>query len=95
MRSGQSAAVAFVIQNTGQTVWTPPQYSVRLTRSGRTALPQASVALNGPVPPGGVQALLFTVMCNGTGSINSYGAQIVGPNGNIGLPVTRTLICQP
>ena len=92
MQSGQTLPVVVEATNNGNTTWQPGQYVVALTRTGRATLPQNTIALSAPVPPGGVVTLNYLVGCNGVG-LGYSGAQMRGPAGLFGQIVSRSINC--
>ena len=92
LSAGQSALVSVTVENTGSTTWSPTAYSLGLQRGMRISLPQTTVTLPGPVSPGGVQNVSFTITWNGPGQ-GWFSAQMRGTTGAFGQQASRTVVC--
>lgn len=96
LRAGQAGPITVTARNTGSTTWSPGGYLLRVTRSGRLQLPQASVALAGPVGPGQAQTFTFTAQCAvNTQGLGGFSVQMGGPPGAFGQSAGATVVCQP
>ena len=94
MPSGSSSTATVQVLNAGTTTWSPPRYVLGLQRTGRISLPQQTVTLFGPVPPGGLRIMAFPIICNGFGQ-GSFSAQMGGgATGTFGQRVSRTVDCR-
>lgn len=96
LRAGQAGQITVTARNTGSTTWSPGAYILRINRSGRLQLPQASVALAGPVGPGQAQTFTFAAQCAvNTQGLGGFSVQMGGPPGAFGQSAGATVVCQP
>jgi len=92
LQIGQTMPVEIEVTNIGNTVWQPGSYVVGLTQTFKAMLPQTTIGLSSPVPPGGVITLTYLVGCNGNG-LGYSAAQMRGPGGWFGQIASRSLNC--
>lgn len=92
LQNGQSGPVVVEATNNGNTTWMPGTHVIALSRTLRAFLPQTTLALPAPVPPGGVVTLTYTVGCNGVG-LGYSSAQMRGPTGVFGQIASRSINC--
>lgn len=82
--------------NTGSTTWDSPGYLLRLTRTGRIALPQNSAPLVGSsVAPGQSRLFNFVVVGGATVGSGGFSVQMGGPNGEFGQLVGMAVATVP
>ena len=92
---GTAAIVIVTARNTGSTTWSSPGYLLRLSRTGRIALPQATAPLAGTVAPGQSQTFTFTILGAATPGNGGFSVQMGGPSGAFGQSLGMTVVCQP
>lgn len=95
VRVGTTATVTVTARNTGSTTWTAGSYVLRLTRTGRLALPQNAAAFTGSVAPGQSKSFTFTIQGAATPGLGGFSVQMGGPHGAFGQSTGRSVACQP
>jgi serine protease len=95
VRVGMAAVVMVTVRNTGSTTWSAPGYLLRLSRTGRIALPQATAALTGTLAPGQSHTFSFTILGAATPGSGGFSVQMGGPGGAFGQSVGAAVLCQP
>jgi hypothetical protein len=95
VKVGTGAIVTVTARNTGSSTWTNPGFLLRISRTGRIALPQSTAALTGPVAPGQSAVFGFTILGAATPGSGGFSVQMGGPNGAFGQSVGMAVVCQP
>ena len=95
IRVNASAIVIVTARNTGTTTWSSPNYLLRLSRTGRIALPQNTAALTGSVTPGQTGTFTFIIQGAATPGTGGFTVQMGGPSGAFGQSVGMSVVCQP
>jgi subtilisin family serine protease len=95
IKVGVAALVIVTARNTGSTTWSSPRYLLRLSRSGRIALPQPTAPLSVSVAPGQSLPFIFTILGASTPGLGGFHVQMVGPNGAFGQSIGKSVVCQP